>query len=129
MRTGDAPRAVPGVQDSLETALRVFADSELCKADVLIASFSSGLLAVGRSLRDRYGGELCFHHVRRGLMEIHEVVEGEKVLEAAREAEEEEDCTWCRARGPQSAGHGWKECGRLRKLQNNGKAKGRGRKA
>lgn len=130
MRTGDAPPAVPGVQSSLETVLGAFAHSDRCKADVLIASLPIDLITLGWDLRDRHGAELHSHHVSRKLMDLHEMRDRHKALDAARAAEEEaEDCTWCRSRGYDSAGHGWRECGRLRNFQNKGKAKGCGRRA
>lgn len=131
MRTADAPPVVEGVQSSLETALKVLAGSELCEAEVLINSLPMDTWMIGWDLRDRHGADLRTWHVSRKLMDIHEKRERKrKVAEeaAAAAAAAAEDCTWCRSRGYESAGHRWKECRRLRKFKAQKEPNTRGRR-
>lgn len=132
MRTKDAPPVVEGVQSSLETALRVLASSELCKADVLINSLSVDLWELGSNLREHYGAQLCSSHVSAKLTELHEIRESRMKVEAAEAAEAVEaveDCTWCRSKKIPSAGHGWRDCRRLRRFQNRKQSNAPGRRA
>lgn len=118
MRTGDAPPAVEGTQNSLETVLAGLARSEQSKIEFLLDSLPSELWNIRFSLRNRYGADLRFSHVYNSLTDVHH--NREQAKEIARRAEAAEaatDCTWCRSRGYESVGHVWKECGRLRQFK------------
>lgn len=135
MRTEEAPPVGDVKQQSLETALHGLARSELCKAQVMIASLSNDTWEVGWELREKHGAELRSTHVYRRLMDLHEVREARRKRKEEEEArtkrrEEEEaaqrECTWCESRGYKSAGHEWKECRKLRAFKRRGNSYTRG---
>lgn len=129
MRSGDAPPAVAGTVKSLETVLAELAGSEQCKAEYLIESLTEDLWLLAFNMRQKYGAELRYVQVYGRLMQLHAMRERQKDIAREQEeqevqAVEEEDCTWCRSRGFESAGHGWKACGRLRQFKRRGASSG-----
>lgn len=92
----------------LQTALRATARSSEAKAAFLISSLPKSMEDLVDSLLLRHRDGLKYHHVYDRLMDRHESDE-------RRRAEELKgmDCTWCKSRGFESAGHTWKRCHRL----------------
>lgn len=128
MRTADAPPIVEGVQNSLETVLHIMTQSELSKAEMLIDSLPEDMWMIGFRLGESHGVELHSLHVSVALMDLHEQQVSRNQEKEEEEEEAVEDCTWCRSRGYESAGHGWKKCVRLRQFKKE-KADGRARRA
>lgn len=118
-RTADAAPPVPGTDTSLEAVLHMLGSSQNSKMEFLFASFPQGCLPELFDFRMRITRELTYDELYRFLRELHEIREEEKRQEALRV-----DCTWCSARGLESAGHVWKDCGLLKQFK-RGKGKRR----
>lgn len=117
-RTDDADPPKEGVADSLETALKVLANSDESKREFVLASIPPSMMLFVINLKYRVGGELNYARLRselRGYDALLKQYEEEQLEE--REELEELDCTWCRSRGLESVGHEWKKCARLRQFK------------
>lgn len=125
-RTFDAEPPTRGRQNSLETALRVLATSEEAKMEFLMRSLSPSLCLMAIDLKQRDGQDLSFDDLWSFLLRVHAFRE----REASRELEEAQrkDCTWCRSRGFDSAGHGSSGCERLQEFKKEGSGGRRERK-
>lgn len=128
-RTSDAPKPVPGRQNSLLTALNFVARSEGSKAQYLMNSLSPSMRRSAALMSYQLPGVLGYWQLRQLLLQIHGINELEKLLSADKKPERQngQECTWCRSRKFKSKGHTWKECRRL-KNHRGGKAKGRSKR-
>lgn len=120
LQTSDAVPPVVGSENSLETVLKVVVKSENAKMEFLINSLPRSLRERVQNFRLARSAELKYMDVYHHLMNIHDRQE-------AREKEEErlqKDCTWCRSRGFESAGHVWNHCGRLREFKMRNRKRG-----
>lgn len=127
-RCDDADPPAPGIGNSLETTLKVLANSDQSKSEFLIASLPESMMLAVYGLQAASERNLEYRSVYRWLVGYHARMENLKKEIALEEqiALEEEialqeaqrvDCIWCRSRGFESEGHEWKWCTLLREFK------------
>lgn len=112
-RTDDADPPTPGEEASLETALHVVATSDESKREFLVASLPAAMGVFVVELQGRLGGDLDYFRLERELVGYY----GRMELGKGKQEAQGGECTWCRARGLESGGHGWRACARLREFK------------
>lgn len=115
-RCDDADPPVAGTGNSLESSLKVLANSDQSKKEFLIASLPESMFPFLCNLQVKYGNEMGYIDLYTALVRYHALVEHRKVQIALEEAQSV-DCTWCRSRGFECEGHEWKECTLLRQFK------------
>lgn len=113
-RTADATTPTPGSGNSLETALHVVAVSEDAKIEFLIGSLPHSMWIIAIDVRNE-NKTMTFMDLRDLLLRLHASRE-RKAAQALEEVQKRE-CSWCRSRGFDSAGHRSGECVKLQEFK------------
>lgn len=113
--TEDA-ESLTGATGSLATVMKVMGESKELKVALLIGTLPMSMGNLVDNLRITHGESLEFSDVFCRLMDLHEIRESHSQQRAREKAAkaQEIDCTWCRSRGLESAGHTWNRCSLLR---------------